>query len=153
MRNKLRRGFSLVELMVVIAIILIIAAIAVGPINDQLLLARETAAISNIRTIQTAQAQYYAQFGSYAASLEALGPPPGGNKGPQAANLIPRTLAHGLAGGYLFALHGSETGYTVSATPAKFGSSGRRTFFSDERVTIHENWSAEPASGESPELK
>jgi prepilin-type N-terminal cleavage/methylation domain-containing protein len=153
MKKHHRHGFSLLELMIVIAIMLILAVIVIGPINDQLLLARETATISNIRTIHTAQAQYYAQFKIYAATLAELGPPHSGTAGPRAANLLPRTLSQGFANGYRYVLQGSESGYTINAVPSKFGSSGRRTFFSDERAAIHENWSAEPATSDSPELK
>ena len=77
---KYRRiaGFSLIELLIVIAIILIILAMALPKLNKARMQAFETGAIKAITTIHTAQAQYYSQFGKYAESLLALGPPASG---------------------------------------------------------------------------
>ena len=47
----------------------------------------------------------------------------------------------------------TPTGYTVSAGPTAFGNSGSRTFVSDQSLTIRQNFSAEPATAESPEIK
>src|SRR5882724_5088187 len=67
--NRRRRGFSLIELLIVIAIILILAMIAVPKVNQQLMSARETAAIQEIKTIHQAETQYYSTFSRYATSL------------------------------------------------------------------------------------
>lgn len=127
--SRRRRGFSLIELLIVIAIILIIAAIAVPKMNNQMMSAREMAAIRQITTIHQAETQYYSQFGRYAASLTELGPPASGAAGPAAADLIPKALAEGKNSGYVFIVTASPTGYSVNANPEAFGSSGRRTFF------------------------
>lgn len=154
MRNhRLRRGFSLIELLIVIAIILIIAAIAVPKMNQQLMAANETAAIQHIRTIHAEQTQYYSQFGKYAESLPTLGPPASGTAGPAAADLIPKDLAEGKKSGYIYALQITPTGYAITALPEKFSSSGRRTFYSDQTLVVHNNWSQEPANAGSPEIK
>jgi prepilin-type N-terminal cleavage/methylation domain-containing protein len=79
---KRRRGFSLIELLIVISIILIIAAIAVPKMNRQLMLAREQAAIRQINTIHQAETQFYSQYGRYAQTLAELGPPASGAPGP-----------------------------------------------------------------------
>jgi prepilin-type N-terminal cleavage/methylation domain-containing protein len=150
--NRRRRGFSLIELLIVIAIILILAMIAVPKVNQQLMSARETAAIQEIKTIHQAETQYYSTFGRYAASLTELGPPASGAASPAAADLIPKSLADGKNGGYLYAVSGSNTGYSVTANPETFGNSGRRTFFSDQTLVIRNNWSQEPATLNSPEL-
>src|SRR5690242_4349573 len=95
-RDRLRRegGFSLIELLIVIAIILIILAIALPKFNAARMNAQETAAISQIKTIHTAEVQYYSEFGRYASTLAELGPPTGGGTaGPAAADLIPDNLA------------------------------------------------------------
>src|SRR5258708_39211260 len=86
------RGFSLIELLIVIASILIIAAIAVPKMNQQLMAAHETAAIQHIRTIHAMETQYYSQFGKYADSLAAVGPPASDASRPAAADLIPKDL-------------------------------------------------------------
>jgi prepilin-type N-terminal cleavage/methylation domain-containing protein len=148
-----RKGFSLIELLIVIAIILVIAAIAVPKMNNQLMAAREMAAIRQITTIHQAETQYYSQFGKYATALTELGPPASGAAGPTAADLIPKVLADGKKDGYIFAVAASPTGYSVTAVPENFGSSGRRTFFSDQTLVIRNNWTQEPANATSAELK
>ena len=151
--NRRRRGFSLIELLIVIAIILIIAAIAVPKMNNQMQAAHEMAAIRQITTIHQAETQYYSQFGRYATSLAELGPPASGAATPAAADLIPKVLADGKNSGYLFTVTASPTGYSVTAVPEAFGNSGRRTFFSDQTLVIRNNWSQEPATVTSPEIK
>ena len=152
-RRRRESGFSLIELLIVIAIILIIAAIAVPKLNNQRMNAQEMAAIRQIGTIHTAQIQYYSQFGRYAATLTELGPPTSGQQGPSASDLIPKTLADGKNTGYVFTVQTSPTGYTVTAVPEAFGNSGRRTFFSDQTLVIHQNWGQEPATANSPDFK
>ncbi len=148
-----RRGFSLIELLIVIAIILIIAAIAVPKLDKARMHTQEMAAIRHIGTIHTAQTQYYSQFGRYAKSLQELGPPASGAPGPNAADLIPGDLASGEKSGYQFILQASPTGYTINANPVTFNSTGRRTFYSDQSLVIRENWGQEPADANSPEIK
>ena len=153
MRDRRRRGFTLIELLIVVAIILIIAAIAVPKIDKARMHTQEMAAIEQIKTIQAAQAMYYSQFAKFATKMEELGPPAGGASGPAAADLIPGDLAKGIKTGYQFILVGGPNGYTINANPVNFGSTGRRTFFSDQSHVIHENWTSEPATVNSPEIK
>ena len=138
--------------MIVIAIILIIAAIAVPKMNNQMMAAHEMAAIRQITTIHQAETQYYSQFGKYAA-LSELGPPASGTAGPSASDLIPKILADGKNSGYIFAVQGTATGYAVTAVPETFNSTGRRTFFSDQTLQIRNNWTQEPANANSPEIR
>jgi type IV pilus assembly protein PilA len=152
-RQRAERGFSLIELLIVIAIILIIAAIAVPKLNNQRMNAQEMAAIRQIGTIHTAQIQYYSQFGRYAATLAELGPPTSGQAGPQASDLIPKTLSEGKNTGYVFTVTAIPTGYSVNANPEAFGNTGRRTFYSDQTQVIHQNWGQEPATVNSPDFK
>ena len=148
-----RRGFSLIELLIVIAIILVIVTIAVPQYNKQMMSAHETAAIQAIQTIHAVETQYYSQFGRYAVSLAELGPPASGAAGPAAADLISKDLAEGKKSGYVFTVSATPTGYAVSAVPESFNSSGRRTFYSDQTLVVRNNWSQEPATVSSAELK
>jgi len=151
--NSRRRGFSLIELLIVIAIILIIAAIAVPKLDKARMHTQEMAAIRQIGTIHQAQTQYYSQFGRYAKTLQELGPPAGGQSGPSAADLIPGDLSRGEKTGYQFLIQANEGGYTVNANPVTFNSTGRRCFFSDQTLVVRENWGQEPADANSPEIK
>ena len=152
-RRRSSRGFSLIEIMIVVAIILVIATIAIPKINASRMFAHETAAIGNMKAVHAAQTQYFSQFGKYAASLAELGPPTGGNAGPTAADLISTDLAKGQKNGYQFTVTGGPGGYTIVAVPIAFNNTGRRTFFSDQSLSIRQNWGAEPANAQSQEVQ
>jgi type IV pilus assembly protein PilA len=128
-------------------------AIAVPKMNKQLRLAQEQAAISQIRTLDGAEAQYYSQYGHYACNLAELGPSARGVSGPAAAGIVPKNLAEGKTGGYLFSVGCSPTGYVVNANPEAFGRSGSRGFYSDQTLVIRYSWTTEPASLKSPEVR
>jgi type IV pilus assembly protein PilA len=151
--HRARRGFSLIELLIVIAIILIIAAIAAPKLNIARMQAEEMAAIRTLTTLHLAQTSYYSQFGRNAESLQQLGPPAGGQPGPAAADLISGDLAGGSKSGYIFAVTPTKEGYAITAVPQVFGQSGRRTFYSDQTLVVRENWGAEPATAQSNEIK
>jgi type IV pilus assembly protein PilA len=151
--QKRRLGFTLIELLIVIAIILILSAIGIGEMGQQLMLAHETAAVQEIKTIHSAEAQYYAQFGTYAPALGALGPHGKRAIGPDAAGLIPENLAEGTKSGYLFEIVPTPEGYSITAIPQKFGNSARRSFYSDQALVIRNSWTPEPATATSPPIK
>lgn len=151
-RRHARRGFSLIELLIVIAIILIIITIAVPKYNQTQMYMRETAAVKAIQTIHQMEVQYQSQFGRYATSLAELGPPQSGNPGPAAADLIGRDLSEGEKQGYKFTVTGTQGGYIVQAQPVTYGSSGRKSFYSDQTMVIHENDGPEPATASSREM-
>ncbi|MBI3683077.1 MAG: prepilin-type N-terminal cleavage/methylation domain-containing protein [Acidobacteria bacterium] len=152
-RQLRSRGFSLIEIMIVVAIILVIASIAIPKINQQRMQAHEMAGIRTITAIHTAQTQYFSQFGKYATNLQELGPPASGQAGPSAADLLPGELAAGTKSGYVFTVQGGPQGYSVSAVPVAFNNTGRRTFFSDQTLVIRQNWGQEPANPQSPEIQ
>ncbi|MEP6960839.1 MAG: type II secretion system protein [Acidobacteriota bacterium] len=151
-RGRSQGGFSLIELLIVVAIILVIAAVAVPKMNVQLMSAREMGAIREIGAIHNAETQYYSQFGHFANTLAELGPPSGGAAGPAGADLLPGALTQGKKGGHIFTVSITQNGYAVNVAPDKFGTDGRRTFYSDQTLEIHQNWSQEPATAQSPTL-
>ena len=152
--QKRRRGFSLIELLIVVAIILIIITIALPKLSRARMQSQEVAAIAAIRTLHTAQVQYYSTYGRFAVSLNELGPPTtGSNANASSADLIGNDLSGGDKSGYKFTLTGNQGGYVIIANPVAFNSSGSRTFYSDQTMVIHQNYGQEPATVSSPELK
>ena len=147
-----RRGFSLIELLIVIAIILIIITIAMPKLTNAKKFAQETAALRAIQTIHTAEVQYSSQYGRFATSLAELGPPATGAASPSAADLIGNDLSNGTKQGYKYTLTGSPSGYTVLAVPETFGTTGSKTFYSDQTMVIRENDGPEPATVNSREI-
>ncbi len=148
-----RSGFSLVELLIVLAIIAVILSIAIPNLISAHTNASETVVIREIQTIHQAQLQYLSQFGEYAATLAELGPPASGVAGPHAAKLIPASLASGEKNGYVFTLAKTPSGFAANANPKVFGRNGRRTFYIDQDGVVHQNWGSESATENSPEIK
>jgi len=151
-RNR-RRGFSLVELLIVIAIILIILGVALPRLNQARITANEMSAIRSVTVIHTAEQQYMSQYGKFASSLDELGPPTSGASSATAADLLSGDLAKGEKQGFHFTLQANPAGYTINANPVSFGTTGKRTFFSDQSMTIRANPGQEPAGPTSPEFK
>lgn len=136
-----------------IAIITMLLAVAIPHFMQVREDAAENVVIREIQTIHQAQIQYLSQFGKYAATLAELGPPASGPGGPNAANLIPGSLAAGEKDGYIFTMTSRAAGFAVNANPKVFGSTGRRTFYSDENGVVHQNWGQQPATGSSAEIR
>ena len=131
----------------------LLLVLAIPNLNKTQMAAREMTALQSIRTLHIAETQYFSEFGTYATTLAQLGPPPSGAPNAQAADLIPASLATGEKDGYLFTLTATPASYTINANPKVYNSTGRRAFFSDQSLTVRQNWGQDPATATSPELK
>jgi prepilin-type N-terminal cleavage/methylation domain-containing protein len=146
MRKK-QAGFSLIELLIVVAIILIIAAIAIPNFMSSRMSANEASSASSVRSISTAETAYATAYPSIGYSVALLDLGDGGSSNCVAistrACLIDSILAGGTKSGYLFTYANDgntpAVGYTINADPAVRGSSGRRSFFSNQPGEIRYN--------------
>jgi type IV pilus assembly protein PilA len=148
----MRRGFSLIELLICIAIILVLITMAAGPYQKGQMAARELAAAKAMQTIQTDEVLYQSQYGRYAQSLRELGPPDSGLSSAASAGLINSALANGILGGYHFTLTGTPDTYAVEASPVTYGSSGVKSFYIDQTGVLRVTDRQEPATVNSPEF-
>jgi type IV pilus assembly protein PilA len=154
---KKQKGFSLIELLIVVAIILIIAAIAIPNLMKSRMAANESSAVGSIRTINTAEVGYAAACPAigYSATLVEL------NTGAAClggGGLIDAFLAAGTKSGYTFAYtqgplaaNNVATTYTTTGVPLTIGTSGQRGFFSDQSgVTRYTQNGSLPTVASSP---
>jgi type IV pilus assembly protein PilA len=136
------RGFTLMELMIVIALILIIAAVAIPSMKEAQIHANEASAVASIRTISVAEISYQATYGGYAESLPNLGGAEPCHKSPETACLLDESLAGGSKSGYRFVAPGGNpsggenTSYVASAAPEVFDRTGKRLFCSTDKNVI-----------------
>jgi type IV pilus assembly protein PilA len=145
MRKK-QKGFSLIELLIVVAIILIIAAIAIPNLLRAKMAADEASAVGSMRTINTGSTEYSTTYGGYPSALSNLGGPGSGTASASSAGLIDAVLAGGTKSGYTFSYttgatdgNGNVLAYTMTGVPTNPGVTGQRTFFTDQSNVIRGN--------------
>jgi type IV pilus assembly protein PilA len=140
-----QKGFSLIELLIVVAIILIIAAIAIPNLLRARIAANESSAVASVRTVNTAQITYNSSYSTvgFASSLTNLAGTSCAPPSSAGACLIDTQLAGGTKSGYSFAISGSTgtptSTYQVIASPITANQTGVRYFcsFADAVVRVN----------------
>src|SRR5205807_5757384 len=149
-----QKGFSLIELLIVVAIILIIAAIAIPNLLRAKMAANEASAVGSLRTLNTACIAYFTSYGQFPAAITNLGPvASGGTASSTSADLIDSLLASGTKSGYTFVYTAGNSDqnqtYTITATPISAGQTGQRMFFTDQPGVIRVNVTGSGANARS----
>jgi prepilin-type N-terminal cleavage/methylation domain-containing protein len=154
MRNK-QKGFSLIELLIVVAIILIIAAIAIPNLLRARISANEASAVSSLRTMNTACITYNSTYGNYPAALANLAPVTApALPTSTSADLLDQVLGSNTAqkSGYNFT-YTAGTGnasYELLGDPITVNQTGVRHFFTDQSGVIRFDATAVATVASSP---
>jgi type IV pilus assembly protein PilA len=138
-----RQGFTLVEIMIVVAIIVLLAAVAIPGILRSRLNANEATAITSLKTIAWAATTYRAANPCYPGNLSILSQvvPP----------YVDSVLGSGAKQGYNFVLTGANDVFNATAQPVTPNITGVRTFFVDTSGVIRASASG-PADANSPSI-
>ena len=156
--KKSNKGFSLIELLIVVAIILIIAAIAIPNLLRSRIAANQASAVGSLRTLNTAEITYSSTYNvGFTYTMSYLAPPAAGaNPTSTAAGLIDSVLSGGSKSGYSFAYSpgaSDSTGrintYQITAVPIT-NSTGTNYYFTDQSGVIRQNSTTTAASTDSP---
>ena len=156
--KKSSKGFSLIELLIVVAIILIIAAIAIPNLLRSRIAANQASAVGSLRTLNTAEITYSSTYNvGFTAALSYLGPPAAGsNPTSTIAGLIDSVLALGTKSGYSFTFSpgpSDSTGrintYSFTSVPIT-NSTGTNYYYTDQSGVIRQNSTTTAGSTDSP---
>jgi type IV pilus assembly protein PilA len=146
--NRRERGFSLLELLIVVAMILIITTVAIPNLIHSRMKANETSALKSLQVFNAACISYLSTYGSYPHNQSDLGPPTNGTISKTGADILGSDLAPaGTAvvskSGYIFrytagpaSTSGNINSYTITADPEQFKDTGVSRFFTDERGAV-----------------
>ncbi len=155
--NRGHKGFSLIELLIVVTIILIIAAVAIPNLMRSKMTANEAAAVEALRTLTSTSLMYSTTYGGFPHSISQLGPAAGPNPSSASADLVDSVLATGVKSGYRFSYTpvatdpaGNVLSYAISAAPVTPGTTGQRYFFTDQSGTIRANPTGSADSTSTP---
>src|ERR1700722_9377766 len=149
-----QKGFSLIELLIVVAIILIIAAIAIPNLMRARMSANESSAVGSVRSINTAEISYNAAYSNigFTTVLAQLGGAAGAACVPGTATgcFIDGSLSSGTKSGYVFTMGvGAAAGvpqpsYSIGAAPTIPNQTGTRYFCSFEDAVVRSSTAATP---------
>lgn len=142
LRKQTNYGFTLLEIMIVVAVIAIIAAIAIPNLLRARITSHEASTIQNLRAILSAQGAYFAAHGEFAIDMESMTTP------------VPAFLSHDFLqnplSGYRITFGGDEINYTLTADPTTWYVTGIRGFYTDATGIIRYNVGASADANSPP---
>ena len=149
-----QKGFSLIELLIVVAIILIIAAIAIPNLLKARIAANQASAVGSLRTIVTSEVSYQSSYGGYSPDLPSLAGALPCTSSAATACLIDAVLGAGTKSGYTFTYAAAApfASFTLNADPVTAGTTGDMRYFTDNSGVIRFN-AAKAAASTDPALQ